>query len=207
MKIYDISREISNSMLIYPGDAKTIIKPFKKIPKSSSNTSIITIGSHVGTHVDANKHFNNKGKGVEAIPLSSLVGNCKVIDVSKAKKKIEIADLNGKNIVKGDIIILKTANSNIKGNTFKKNFVHLSEEAVRYLVKRKISTVGIDYLSIDKFHSGNHPNHHIFLSKGVTILEGLNLNGVREGSYLLAALPLKINDIDGAPVRAVLIKN
>jgi arylformamidase len=66
--------------------------------------------------------------------------------------------------------------------------------------------VGTDYLSIEKFHSGHHRTHLALLSKGVVIVEGLNLSEVPAGDYELICLPLRIADGagDGAPARAVL---
>ena len=52
--------------------------------------------------------------------------------------------------------------------------------------------VGIDYLSIEKFKSGNHAVHLALLSKGVVILEGLNLAAVPAGRYELICLPLRL---------------
>jgi arylformamidase len=40
----------------------------------------------------------------------------------------------------------------------------------------------------------------------VALLEGLNLDAVPEGKYELVALPLRFQDLDASPVRAILIK-
>ena len=66
--------------------------------------------------------------------------------------------------------------------------------------------IGIDYLSIEKFHSGHHRTHIALLSRGVVIVEGLNLSDVPAGDYELICLPLKIAEGagDGAPARVVL---
>ena len=62
--------------------------------------------------------------------------------------------------------------------------------------------VGIDYLSI-----GDSEAHRILLSRGVIPIEGLDLRGVEPGRYTLACLPLRIVGADGAPARAVLIRD
>ena len=66
--------------------------------------------------------------------------------------------------------------------------------------------MGIDYLSVEQFHSEKFETHLILLSNGVTILEGLDLREIAAGSYELICLPLKIagGSGDGAPARAVL---
>jgi len=64
--------------------------------------------------------------------------------------------------------------------------------------------VGIDYLSIDRFDSDSHPSHFVLLNKNVVIVEGLNLKAVPAGSYTIVALPLNLQDSDGAPTRVIL---
>ena len=66
--------------------------------------------------------------------------------------------------------------------------------------------VGIDYLSIEKFGQSNHETHLALLSRGVVILEGLNLSDVHAGRYELICLPLRLrsNLGDGGPARVVL---
>jgi arylformamidase len=105
-------------------------------------------------------------------------------------------------------VLFKTRNSAFwrEGNTFRKDFTHLDLPAANYLVDLGIKLVGIDYLSIEKFRSPNHETHLAFLTKGIVILEGLNLSNITPGSYELICLPLKLadGDGDGAPARAVL---
>jgi len=69
-----------------------------------------------------------------------------------------------------------------------------------------VKLVGTDYLSIEKFHSGDHRTHLALLSNNVVIVEGLNLSEVPSGDYELICLPLKIAQGagDGAPARVVL---
>ena len=103
-------------------------------------------------------------------------------------------------------VLFHTRNSSFWSEGFRKDFTHLSPEAAERLVGLGVKLVGTDYLSIEKFHSGHHRTHLTLLSKGVVIVEGLNLSEVPAGDYELICLPLKIAEGagDGAPARAVL---
>ena len=103
-------------------------------------------------------------------------------------------------------VLFHTRNSTFWNEGFRKDFTHLLPEAAQLLVDRGIKLVGTDYLSIEKFHSGDHRTHRTLLSNDVVIVEGLNLSEVPEGDYELICLPLKIAEGagDGAPARAVL---
>jgi len=80
-------------------------------------------------------------------------------------------------------------------------------DGAQLLVDRNIILVGIDYLSIDQSGSAEKAAHHILLSNNITIMESIVLTEVPPGEYFLACGPLKMVGSDGAPCRAVLIKN
>jgi len=88
--------------------------------------------------------------------------------------------------------------------SFEQNYTAISEDAAHYLMDMGIKLVGIDYLSIEKYHNESRPVHHILLGAGVVIIEGLDLTGVPSGDYELLCLPLKIKDGNGAPARVFL---
>jgi len=86
-----------------------------------------------------------------------------------------------------------------------KDYLALTPDAAQYLAEKKIRTLGIDYLSIDPADTTDFAVHKIILGNGIAVLEGLVLDGVPEGTYTLSALPLKLQNGNGSPVRAVLI--
>jgi arylformamidase len=87
----------------------------------------------------------------------------------------------------------------------KEGYTVLNPDAAEFLVSKKIKTIGIDYISIDEHNSPTFPVHKILLGAGVTILEGLVLDNVPEGEYVISALPLKFKNGDGSPIRAILV--
>jgi arylformamidase len=89
---------------------------------------------------------------------------------------------------------------------FRADFTHLDLGAATWLRDNGAKLIGIDYLSIERFKSGNHEVHLALLSAGVVILEGLILWAIPAGIYELFCLPMRLrSDLgDGAPARAVL---
>jgi arylformamidase len=86
--------------------------------------------------------------------------------------------------------------------------VALDPSAAKWCLSRGLRLVGIDYLSIEPFGSGRHghPVHHALLEAEIVIVEGLDLEDVEPGPYLVAALPLAVPGSDGAPARVVLVE-
>lgn len=204
--IYDLTLPLHAGMVIFPGDPPFARKEAASLKKGDScNLTAISLGSHTGTHLDAPSHIFLDGPTVDRIPLDDLIGPAKVIDLQMTERIIRPEHIKDKDIGEGDRLLFKTRNSSLyKGKVFSQDYTYLSEDAADWLVKKKIRLVGIDYLSIDAF-AGDNPCHKILLAAGVIILEGLNLIEAPAGSYLLVALPLKIKDCDGSPLRVVLL--
>ncbi len=205
MKIYDISMEIHEEMIVYKNkiEKKPKIRVTNDFLSSNSYESTITLGMHTGTHIDAPLHMIEGGETTDSIPLENCIKKCKVIDLTNITNKITQEDLQQKEISKGDFILLKTRNS--FSPEFDFEFVYLEKSGAEYLRDIGICGVGIDALGIERAQAG-HETHKTLLSKGIIILEGLQLKEVPEGEYTIYALPLKIRNVEAAPVRAVLIK-
>lgn len=209
MRTYDITLTISPDMVLWPSDPPIELKRVSKIEEgSNANVSQIFMSVHTGTHIDAPYHFLEDGNKVESIPIDLLFGRAYVLHLP------DNIDLITRELVENSTIpprtkrvLFRTRNSEIwKSNrkTFDKNFVALASDAAEYLVKRGVKLVGIDYLSIAPFGEAEE-THEILLRADMVILEGLNLYGVDQGRYTLYCLPLKIEGVDGAPVRAILV--
>ena len=203
-KFYDISLLINEDIILYPGSPKISITPHATIPKDTVNESLITFGSHTGTHIDSPLHISKNGKDTSQIDISSFYGQCRVLDLTHVKLEIHKKDLEDFNLRAGEIVILKTQNS-IRGyKEFRKDFIHVKLDAAQYLIESGIKTLGVDHLSVKKF--GSDDEVHELLIKNLTLFEGLNLSEVPAGEYLFVGLPLRIV-CDGAPARAILVKS
>jgi arylformamidase len=207
MPIYDITNSIRSQMPVYEGDPGVEIAAWSALANGdSANVSFLHFGAHTGTHVDAPAHFIKDAAEIDSLSLEVLIGQARVIHVPDDATEIDRDFLAQCNLNQVERVLFRTRNSNFWTEGFRKDFTHLLPEAAEYLVDQDVKLVGIDYLSIEKFHSGHHRTHITLLSKGVVIVEGLNLSEVPAGDYELICLPLKIAEGagDGAPARAVL---
>jgi arylformamidase len=165
--------------------------------------SQLTLGVHTGTHFDAPNHFDVPGGGVEALSTAALIGRTRI--VAFEGRAIERADVEALNPRAGERLLFKTSNSARCWGTdeFVPDYVYVTEGAAQHLADRRVSLVGIDYLSLGGPSDGPHA-HRILLHAGVCILEGLDLRGVVPGTFEMVALPLLIPGSDGAPARVLL---
>jgi arylformamidase len=205
--IYDISVPIVNGGLVYPGNPKISITPQQEIARGAgANVSLLSFGSHTGTHVDAPKHFFDDEAGVDAIPLEVLMGPAVLIRIDDAVKAVGETELRLHELAGHERILIKTRNSSyINERDFRQDYTYLAPDGAEYLASLGVTLVGVDYLSVEQFHSGHHRTHKALLGKGIVIVEGLDLSAPAAGPYELRVLPLRIAGLDGAPARAVLV--
>jgi len=206
--IIDVSRPIFTGMAIYPRNPPVEIAAARSIARGdSSNVSLLTLGSHTGTHVDAPRHMSDAGSGVDTVSLDAMIGPAVVIDVGSELRSIGAADLDAQ-IGSHTRVLLRSRNSPrfAKSGVFEEDFTYLAPDGAALLVERGVVLVGVDALSVEQYHAGHHRSHDTLLQAGVAIIEGLALEHVEAGEYHLVCLPLRIRGCDGAPARVVLIR-
>ena len=202
-QFFDISLPITEEMVVYPGKPWPSIKRYASVPRDKVNESILTLGSHTGTHVESRLHLQEGKEGAAGLPLDHFYGKCRVFDLALVESEIHRQDLEEFEIGPEEIVLLKTRNSALGYVKFLENYVHLKMDAAEYLVNVGIKTLGFDYLSIKKPDGDDEVRE--LLINNTTLFLGLNLAGVHEGEYTFIGLPLRI-DTDGAPARVILVK-
>jgi len=202
----DITMTVRSGMVHWPGDEDVVIERIQDLESGDPyNLSRAVLSLHSGTHVDAPLHFIPGGRGIDEMPLPATVGPARVIGISDPVSIVP-AELEACAIEEGERILFKTANSGRvwDTDTFVEDFVYLSEAGARFLARKGVRAVGIDYLSIGPYGEDASGIHKALLEAGVCIIEGLDLSGVEPGDYELICLPLKVERGDGAPARAIL---
>jgi len=211
VRIHDVTLPISAEMVVWPGDPAPLVEPVSSIGAGdAANVSSLRLGSHTGTHVDAPSHVVSGATAVDRLPVDALVGDAWVCHLPSAVRKIDAAALSSAGIPAGTLrLLLRTTNSGLWDGAphgFVTDFTALAPDGAQWIVDHGMRLVGIDYLSIDSAEAEDLPVHHLLLSGGVVVVEGLDLRGISEGPYWLACLPLRIAGADGAPARVVLVE-
>ena len=190
MIVYDITREMFSADS-YPGDPLPRVTVLKSVQAGDGyRLSRISIGSHIGTHIDAPLHYAADGRDAASIDLSRCIGPCTVMTY------------HGQ-ITAGTMQKLLLEQGRPSRILFKGGAL-LTEAAARILTVFDVRLVGFDSLDIATPEVSD-PVHRELLYNEVAILENLVLDDIEPGRYFLTALPLKMEGLDGSPVRAVLM--
>ena len=195
MRIYDISQEVF-SCQVYTGDPA----PQKEVLSSTEkgdlyNLTAFSMCAHNGTHIDAPFHFIRDGKTVDEICLDSLVGMAYVAEHQGIVSGDEAAEIIKK---------AKEQDPEAAKRILIKGIAEVSSEAAKVFASSEILLLGNESQTFGPEHAPMEV-HMILLGADIVLLEGIRLEDVSEGVYLLSAAPLNLSGADGSPCRAVLI--
>ena len=204
-KLYDISRAMNAAMAVWPGDDAFELRRTGHIADGSPvNVSTLSLSAHTGTHVDAPYHFEDDAPTLDKVDLSVYWGPAQVVTVNKSSGPLTPDDFAGYDLGRAPRLLIHSPNSEADPNVFPNGFVHPSPALADHLGRLGIVLYGADAPSMDPQNSKDLAGHHALQRNNILILEGLDLSDVPDGLYELVALPLKLIDGDGSPVRAVL---
>jgi arylformamidase len=185
---------------------------FAQMPEKPVNVTHMETIVHMGTHVDAPRHFYADGPGMDEIPLERMMGEGVVIRLDKSvNEEISVDDLTAAKpaIEHGDIVAIDTGWSARWGTPEWNQHPYLSLEAAQWLVDHKVKLVAVDTATPDlpfdlRPKDFSFPVHCLLLKDGVLISEQIaNLHKLAGQRVEFLFCPLSIEGCDGAPARVL----
>lgn len=202
-KLWDISPTLSAATPVWPGDTPYRAERNWQIDDTCPvNVSRLTLSTHTGAHADAPLHYDTEGAAIADVSLAPYLGPCRVVDVTNSGPRVEAEEVA--DALKGGVerLILRTYSK--APATWDDDFTAVAPALIDRLAAAGGTLIGVDTPSLDPMTSKTMDAHMAVRRHGLAILEGLVLDHVPEGDYELIALPLKLADMDAAPVRAIL---
>ncbi len=192
--IYDISQPVFDCA-VYPGDPapqKTMLS--KMQDGDEYNLTAFSMCAHNGTHVDAPLHFLKEGKGVGAVALEKFVGPAYVGTV-----RCDVGEREARALLQA----AQNAHPGAQRRILIRGDATVTEEAAAVFAAAGIDLIGNESQSVGP-EDAPAAVHLALLSAEVVLLEGIRLDAVPDGAYMLNCAPLNLGDCDGAPCRAIL---
>lgn len=203
--LFDISRKLENGMVVWPGDSPFALAQMMAISRGDTvNLTTLTMSVHSGSHIDAPFHFSESGQTVDELDLAPYWGKAQLITVDKQAGPLFPEDFETYDLGLAPRLLVHSDTSAWQPGKFPQEFAYPSPELADYLGQQGIILYGSDCPSMDRADSKNLPGHKALGKNQIAILEWLDFSGIEDGFYELAALPLRIQQSDGSPVRAVL---
>lgn len=202
--LHDISILLRPGTPEWPGDTPFDCRWTARIADGSSvNLSTIGGSPHVGTHADAPLHVRDGWPASDALPLDVFCGPCLVVEASHHTGTLNFSQLGIPDDARVERLLLQTGHTILDG-AFPRDWPVLSTGCVDALLRRGLKLLGVDCPSVDRKASKALDVHHRVFAGGAYVLENLDLSRVPPGEYELVALPLRVDGLDAAPVRAAL---
>ena len=210
MKTIDLSHTIKNNMPVFPGTEAPNIEDVFTHETHGFWEHKLTLFSHVGTHIDAPAHMIEGAPTLDEMDTDRFMGPGVCIDCTHRNSddpQITIDDLLRceSEISESDFVILNTGwYKNWDKDKYFTHYPALTPEAARWLVDFDLKGVGVDVISIDSAEISGFEVHNILLEQNIIAIENLNaLHQLPDDGFIFSCLPLKYEQADGSPVRAI----
>jgi L-ribulose-5-phosphate 4-epimerase len=210
-RVVDLTALLNAEIQCYPTDP-----PFRKSWHAQMKTdgayvSRLELGLHAGTHVDAPLHFLEGGDSVAMMPPRAFFGEALAIAAPKNPgENIRPEDFAQADIRAGDIVLFRTRWEERASSPrfFQGEWPGFTVEAIAALIQKKVKAIGGDIASADSPQAiaNGAPAHKKALQAGIPIFEGLvNMREIVGRRFFFIGLPLRIDEGEASPVRAVAV--
>src|ERR1051326_3443563 len=189
-------------------------------PAINSMNTVFTLNTHIGTHIDAPRHFYADGASITDLALDLIVmREALVLDVSrkKAGEGVTADDLERTGVKPGpgQIAVIKTlwTNRAFGKPEFWANTIHLEPSVGEWVEQRGVSAVAMDCFPEKPFWlmtltpAERGANHKRWLKAGIPMIQMLTRLDTIAAKFTLVALPLNLKGMDGAPARVIGIED
>lgn len=212
MRVIDLTRTISNTIPVYPGTEGPNLTIANTYEESGFKETLLSMYSHTGTHMDAPHHIYPEKISLDQKDVSGFVGKACVIDARDVPAggliDITYIEKNKVRVEQAEFIVFQTGWEKYWGqDKYFGEYPVISKEVAAYLVDNNKKGIGLDNIGLDPIADVDLNLHHFMLeNENIVIMENLcNLDLIGQEVFLLVALPLKFENSDGAPIRAIAI--
>jgi arylformamidase len=203
-RLIDISPPLRVGMGVFPGDAAyQVSQTFSIGPGCPVNVGSIAMSTHCGAHADAPLHYDSAGASIDQLELGDFIGPARVIDARGAGPLCRFEEIAAA-LDDAPPRLLFRLMDRLDSMVWPAGFRALAADLVERLALNGTRLIGVDVPSVDPETSKELPSHMACNRNDIRIIENLVLADVAPGDYELIALPLKLEGLDAAPVRAVL---
>jgi len=211
-KLIDLTHLLNENISVYPDTIAPEFEVMNTVEKDGFAEVKVTMVLHSGTHIDAPCHILQNTKSLDEFTLDKFIGNAILIPC-RDRKEIDLEYLKTYQSVISQIdFILFFTGWQYKWKTkeYFDDCPTLTDDAARWLTQFNLKGIGFDSFSVDNIDSADKvspstlPNHHILLAKEILLIENLcNLDMLPDGIFTFQCLPIKVENADGSPVRAI----
>ena len=185
-------------------------------PAINSMNTVFTLNTHIGTHIDAPRHFYADGAAIDTTPLDRIaMRQAVVLDVShkQAGEGVNGSDLESTGVkpAAGEIAVIKTlwTDRAFGKSEFWENTIYLDPSIGEWIEAYDVAAVAMDCFPEKPFWrmtltpAERGANHKRWLKAGIPMIQMLTGLGGIGPRFTMVALPLRLQGMDGSPARVI----
>ena len=209
MNVIDLTHVISPDMPVYPGTEGPKLSPANTYEKDGFKETLLSMYSHTGTHMDAPAHLFAHCSTLDALPAGQFAGQAVVVDCSDLGEggRITMDYVNRTpGAAEAEYLLFRTGWGKYWGKPeYFGDYPCVTPEVVDFLIATNKKGVGLDTIGLDPIAAADLPLHRqLLITDKTVIIENLNnLDKLPQGLFTFCALPLRYENADGSPIRAV----
>ena len=210
MKVIDLTHTIKENMPVYPGTDTPRFIPASDYEKDGFKETLLQMYTHTGTHMDPPAHLYADTMTLDQFPVSQFIGKALVIDCRKLKEgeaiTMEFIRKYGKRVEDADFLLFNLGWDKRWGtDAYFGDYPCIDEEVLDYIINGKYKGIGFDVIGLDPIADVSLTRHkRLFESSKIVNIENLkNLELCGNDLFWFSCFPLKMENCDGSPVRAV----
>lgn len=210
MRVIDLSHTIKENMPIYPGTQPPRLIPANTYEENGFKETFLQMYTHIGTHMDPPAHIYAGKPTLDQFPVSQFIGKALVIDCSDLTEGalITIDHLRkyGDKVNHADFLLFHTGWDKYWGmDLYFGDYPCIDEQVLNVIIQGNYKGIGFDVIGLDPVADEELTRHKKLFEKcDIVNIENLtNLQLCGDDLFWFSCFPLKINQADGSPIRAI----
>lgn len=210
MRVIDLTHTINENMPVYPGTDTPKLTPANTYKKDGFKETFLQMYTHTGTHVDPPSHIYEGKKTLDEFSIDQFIGKALVIDCRMLKEgepiTMENLKVYGEKTDMADFLLFNLGWDKRWGSDeYFGDYPCIDDEVMDYILKGNYKGIGFDVMGIDPIADENLTRHKkLFENCNIINIENLtNLEQCGDELFWFGCFPLKIENCDGSPIRAV----
>lgn len=210
MKVIDLTHTIRENMPVYPGTEPPKLIPASSYESDGFKETLLKMYTHTGTHMDPPAHIFSGRTTLDEFPVEQFIGKALVIDCRELKEgqaiTMDSIRRAGEKAEQADFLLFNLGWDCRWGTAgYFGEYPCIDEEVMAYILSGNYKGIGFDVIGLDPISDEQLIRHHrLFEEKDIVNIENLkNLNLCGTDLFWFSCFPLKVENCDGSPIRAV----
>ena len=210
MKVIDLTHTIQEAMPVYPGTEPPKFLPANTYETDGFKETELRMYTHTGTHMDPPAHLYPGRTTLDQFPADQFIGMALVIDCRELGEgepiTMDFLRKYGEKTEQAEFLLFNLGWDKRWGTeAYFGDYPCIDEEVLEYIMQGSYKGIGFDVIGLDPIADENLTRHKkLFDACDIVNIENLkNLDLCGSELFRFSCYPLKLENADGSPIRAV----